>query len=225
MGTASLCLDWPAPAGNTPLSAGPFPNVRVLIVNGGYDLRTPVANAVAVARQFPQSHLIVVPGVGHSVTTADFSFCAARAIREWIQGAALPASAECPRGAALVKTLTAFPRTPAHTARATLTVAVKAVREAEAAWLQVLFASAPVSPAGLYGGRLVSSGGTGFTLARYSVAPGVTVSGRIKATIDAPITFSGTVRVSGPKAVTGTLRVTSTTLSGTLGGRRVSARF
>jgi pimeloyl-ACP methyl ester carboxylesterase len=225
MGTASLCLEWPTPAGNTPLGPGPFPNVPVLVVNGGYDLRTPVANAVAVARQFPQSRLIVVPGVGHSVVTADFSFCAARAIREWIQGAALPASAECPRAPALVKTLTAFPRTSARTAQATLTVAVKAVREAEASWLQVLFASSPVSPAGLYGGRLASSAGTGFTLTRYTVAPGVYVSGRIKAKIDAPITFSGTVRVSGPKAVTGTLRVTSTTLAGTLGGRRVSARF
>jgi pimeloyl-ACP methyl ester carboxylesterase len=224
IGTASLCLEWPSPAGNTPLGTGPFPNVPVLLLNGGYDLRTPVANAVAIARQFPQSHLIVVPGVGHSVTTADFSFCAARAIRQWIQGARLPA--ECPREPALVKTLTAFPRAPARTAQGTLTVAAKAVREAEAAWLQVIFAPSPVSPAGLYGGRLAFPGdGTGFTLTRYTVAPGVYVSGQIKARFDSPIVFTGTVRVAGPGAVAGTLRVTSTTLAGTLGGRRVSARF
>jgi pimeloyl-ACP methyl ester carboxylesterase len=225
MGTASLCLEWPSPSGNTPLGPGPFPDVPVLLVNGGYDLRTPVVNAVAIARQFPQSHLIVVPGVGHSVLTADFSFCAARAVRQWILGAALPASAECPRGPALVRTLTAFPRASVRSAQATLTVAVKAVREAEASWLQVLFSSSPFSPAGLYGGRLVSSASSGFTLKSYSVAPGVLVSGRITAKIDAPIAFTGRVRVSGPKAVRGTLRVTSTTLSGTLGGRRVSARF
>ena len=225
MGTASLCLEWPSPSGNTPLGPGPFPNVPVLLVNGGYDLRTPVANAVAIARQFPQSHLIVVPGVGHSVLTADFSFCAARAVRQWIQGAALPASAECPRGPALVKTLTAFPRTSTRTAQATLTVALKAVREAEASWLQVLFSPSPVSPSGLFGGRLLSSAAPGFTLKGYSVAPGVLISGRITAKIDAPITFTGTVRVSGPKAARGTLRITPTTLSGKLGGRRVSARF
>jgi pimeloyl-ACP methyl ester carboxylesterase len=224
MGTASLCLDWPSPAGNTPLGPGPFPNVPVLIVNGGYDLRTPVANAVAVARQFPQSHLIVVPGVGHSVMTADFSFCAAQTVRQWIQGASLPASAECPRTPALVRTLTAFPRRSVRTARATFTVAVKAVHEAEATWLQALFASSTISPVGLYGGKLASSStGDGFTLTRYSVAPGVAVSGRIKAKIDAPVTFSGTVRISGPRAVAGTLRITRTSLSGTLGGLRVSA--
>jgi pimeloyl-ACP methyl ester carboxylesterase len=225
MGTASLCLSWPAPAGNTPLGPGPLPNVPVLVVNGGYDLRTPVANAVAVARQFPQSHLIVVPGVGHSVLTADFSFCAARAVRQWIQGAALPASAQCPRQPALVKTLAAFPRASARTPAATLGVAVKAVREAEASWLQVLFASTAVSPAGLYGGRLVSSGSEGFTLKNYSVAPGILVSGRITARIDAPVTFTGSIRIAGARAAKGTLRVTPTKVSGTLGGRRVSARF
>jgi hypothetical protein len=197
----------------------------VLVVNGGYDLRTPVANAVAVARQFPQSHLIVVPGVGHSVLTADFSFCAARAVRQWTQGAALPASAECPRQRALVKKLAAFPRASARTPAATLRVAVNAVREAEASWLQVLFASSPVSPAGLYGGRLVSSGGGGFALRNYSVAPGVLVSGRITAKIDAPVAFTGSLRISGPKAANGALRVTPTRVSGTLGGRRVSGRL
>jgi pimeloyl-ACP methyl ester carboxylesterase len=225
MGTASLCLRWPSPAGNTPLGPGPFPNVPVLIVNGGYDLRTPVANAVAIARQFPQSHLIVVPGVGHSVLTADISFCAARAVRQWIQGAALPASAACPRPPAFVKTLTAFPRTSARTAQATLTVAVKAVREAEASWLQVLLASTPLTPAGLYGGRLVPSTGLAFTLKGYSVAPGILLSGRITAKVSTSFAFTGTVRVSGPRAVAGTLRVTPTRIAGTLGGRPVSTRL
>jgi pimeloyl-ACP methyl ester carboxylesterase len=223
IGTASLCLEWPSPSGNTPLGPGPFPNVPVLIVNGGYDMRTPVANAVAVARQFPQSHLIVVPGVGHSVLTADFSFCAAQVVRQWIQGASLPASAQCPRTPALVKTLTAFPRATARNARATLAVAVKAVREAEATWLQALFASTSISPVGLYGGKVTGASGDGFRLTGYSVAPGISVSGKINAKIDAPITFSGTVRVSGPKAVAGTLRITRTKISGTLGGRPVSA--
>ena len=52
--TPIFCEQWPSPAGNTPLGPGPFPNVPVLAVNGGFDLRTPVANAVTVISQFPQ---------------------------------------------------------------------------------------------------------------------------------------------------------------------------
>ena len=226
LGTASLCLEWPAPAGNTPLGPGPFPNVPMLALNGGFDLRTPAANAAGIVRQFPQGHLIVVPGVGHSVITADFSFCAARAVRDWIQGAALPATAECRRVPPWVKTLAAFPtKAPAKMAASTVGVAAKTVREAEAAWLQALLAPSRIAPAGIYGGRLVSRGGDGFTLTRYSVVPGVAVSGRINAKIGAPTVFTGTVRVSGPKAAAGSLRISRTTLSGTLGGRRVSARL
>jgi pimeloyl-ACP methyl ester carboxylesterase len=226
LGTASLCLEWPSPAGNAPLGAGPFPNVPMLAVNGGFDLRTPVANAAAIVSQFPQGHLIVVPGVGHSVLTTDFSFCSQRAVRSWMLGTTLPATAECPRVPAWIKTLTTFPRVaPPKTPQSTLAVAVKTVHEAEAAWLQALFAQDPIAPAGLYGGKLIVRGGGGFTLTRYSVAPGVLLSGKINATIGAPSVFTGTVRVSGPKAAAGTLRITRTTLSGTLAGRRVSARL
>ncbi len=226
LGTASLCLEWPSPAGSTPLGAGPFPNVPMVAVNGGFDLRTPVANAAAIVSQFPQGHLIVVPGVGHSVLTTDFSSCSQRAVRAWMLGSTLPAVAECQRVPAWVKTLTTFPKAaPPKTPTSTLAVAAKTVHEAEAAWLQTLFSQVPIAPAGLYGGKLVARGGEGFTLTRYSVAPGVLVSGKVNATIGAPSVFTGTVRVSGPKAVAGTLRITRTTLSGTLGGRRVSARL
>jgi TAP-like protein len=227
LGTAALCLEWPSPAGNTPLGPGPFPNVPMLAVNGGFDMRTPVANAAAIVREFPQGHLLVVPGVGHSVLTADFSFCSQRAVRAWILGTVLPAAAECPRVPAAVKTLAAFPKaSPAKAPASTLGVAAKTVREAEAMWLQAVFASNPIAPAGLYGGKLVSTGGgTGFTLTRYSVAPGVVVSGKIRAAFGTPFVFTGTVRVSGPKAAAGTLHVSRTTLSGMLGGRRVSVRL
>ena len=226
LGSASLCLEWPSPAGNTPLGPGPFPNVPMLAVNGGFDIRTPVANAAAIVGQFPQGHLLVVPGVGHSVLTTDFSFCSQRAVRAWIQGAILPAAAECPRVPALVGTLAAFPRAvPAKTPRSTIGVAGKTVREAEATWLQTLFSPRPIAPAGLYGGKVVSGGSSGFTMRRYSVVPGVLVSGRIKVKVGAPFVFTGTVRVAGPKAVTGTLRVTRRTISGTLGGRRVSIKL
>ena len=224
IGWASLCLEWPSPAGNTPLGPGPFPNVPLLALAGGYDLRTPVANAAAIVSQFPQGHLIVIPGVGHSVFTADVSDCAKNTIRLWIRGGVLPRAGACPRVPAFVKTLTAFPKAARKTPESTVAVAAKTVREAEAAWLQAALSPTLFAPAGLYGGKVVSRG-AGFTLARYTVAPGVVVSGKLDVTGPIPLGLTGTVRVSGSNAVAGTLRVTRTTVSGTLSGRRVSARF
>jgi pimeloyl-ACP methyl ester carboxylesterase len=221
IGTASLCLEWPSPAGSTPLGPGPFPNVPLLALNGGYDLRTPVANAVAIVNQFPQGHLIVVPGVGHSVFTADFSQCAAETIRQWIRGATLPRAAACPRVPPFVETVTAFPKTAAKTAAATAAIVAKTLHEGEAAWGETIFSGA-ASAAGLYGGKVVP-GASGFALTRYSLAPGFVVTGKLKFVPGAlPLGFAGTVRVSGPKAVAGTLTVTRTKLTGKLGGRRVS---
>ena len=112
LGTAYFCEQWPSPSGNTPLGPGPYPNVPVLAVSGGYDLRTPTASAIAVISQFPQGRLIVVPGVGHSVLTADFSYCSQRATRQWILGTLeAPTQAACPRVPPLVKILGVFPAT------------------------------------------------------------------------------------------------------------------
>ena len=225
LGTASFCLDWPSPAGSTPLGPGPYPNVPLLALNGDYDLRTPVANAAAIVNQFPQGHLVVVPGVGHSVFTADFSQCAGTTIRQWIQGAALPRTAACPRVPPFVKTLTTFPRVARKTPTGTAAVVAKTVHEGEGSWSISVLSGRSFSPAGLYGGKVVGSGALAFTLSRYSIVPGVVVSGRLAVKPPIPLGVAGTVRVSGPKAVAGTLRVGGGKVSGTLGGRRVSARL
>jgi hypothetical protein len=49
VGNASFCLGWPEPSGQAALAAGPLPNVPVLAVAGGIDMRTPAASAAAVA--------------------------------------------------------------------------------------------------------------------------------------------------------------------------------
>ena len=152
------------------------------------------------------------------------SQCASSTIRSWIRGAVLPRTAECPRVPPFVKTLTAFPKAARKAPGSTLAVVAKTVREAEAAWLQVILSPASFSPAGLYGGKLVLRGG-GFTLTGYTVAPGVVVSGKLNINGPIPLGLTGTVHVAGPKAAAGALRITRTTLSGTLGGRRVSARL
>jgi pimeloyl-ACP methyl ester carboxylesterase len=229
LGTAFYCEQWPSPSGNTPLGSGPLPNVPVLAVNGGYDLRTPTANALSVVAQFPQGRLLVVPGVGHSVLTADFSYCSQRAVRAWILGTLVaPTQAACPRVPPLVKILAAFPGRPAKpTVTSTLALASKAIREAQATWLQLLFSSAEFAPRGLYGGKLVNAkDGNGFTLTRYSVAPGVLVSGKLTLLdIGPPSTYKGTIRVSGSAVVAGTLRISKNSVTGTLGGKRVKGGY
>jgi pimeloyl-ACP methyl ester carboxylesterase len=228
LGTAFFCEQWPSPAGNTPLGAGPLPNVPVLVLDGGFDLRTPVANALTVVNQFPQGQLIVVPGVGHSVGTSDFSGCTWNGVRSWINGTLrAPARAQCPRVAPLIKVLAAFPNRPARKSVATtLSLAGRAVREGEATWFQ-LPGSSSFTPRGLYGGKLVSGRGASFRLVRYSIAPGIAVTGRITlAKIGPPTTYKGTIVVSGPAAVAGTLHIAASgKVTGILGGSRVSGKY
>jgi pimeloyl-ACP methyl ester carboxylesterase len=227
-GTAYFCEQWPTPAGNTPLGQGPLPNVPVLAVNGGFDLRTPVANAVAVISAFPQGQLIVVPGVGHSVSTADFSGCAPDAVRRWILGT-LPSfrQAACPRVPPVGKILGAFPGRPAKTAKATLTAATRTLREAESTWLQIVLSSASFVPRGLYGGKLVpASQGLSFTLSRYSAVSGIQVSGKVAFIPGGlPLAYKGKIRVSGSAAVGGTLTFSKNSVSGRLGGRPVKGSY
>jgi len=188
-----------------------------------------VANALAVVNQFPQGKLLVVPGVGHSVTGADVSGCSQNYVRQWILGTLnAPDRAECAqRVLPLAKVITAFPRRPARTVAQTLAAVGKTVREAEAtSWFG--FASARFVARGLYGGKLVNGkNGLDFTLTRYSVAPGVLVTGKLSfVDISSSSTYKGTVKVSGSAAVAGTLKFAKTgKVTGTLGGRRVSGRY
>jgi hypothetical protein len=229
MGTAYFCEQWPTPAGNTPLGPGPLPNVPVLAVNGGFDLRTPAANAAAVISAFPQGQLVTVPGVGHSVSSADFSGCAAEAVRRWILGTlGTFQQASCPRVPPAAKILGAFPHRPAKaTVKATLAAASKTVREAEATWLQIVLSPAALAPRGLYGGKLVlAKEGLTFTLSRYSAVPGVAVSGKVEFVPGGlPLLYKGTVRVTGPAALAGTLKFSNNSISGKLGGQPVKATY
>jgi pimeloyl-ACP methyl ester carboxylesterase len=229
MGTAYFCEQWPSPVGNTPLGAGPLPNVPVLAVNGGFDLRTPTANAIAVISQFPQGQLVTVPGVGHSVSSADFSGCAAEAIRRWILGTiGAFRQASCPRVPPAAKILGAFPHRPAKaTAKTTLAAASKTVREAQATWLQIVLSPASFAPRGLYGGKLMlAKAAFSFTLSGYSAVPGVAVTGKVDFVPGGlPFQYKGTVRVSGPAALAGTLKFSNDSISGKLGGRPVKGSY
>jgi hypothetical protein len=141
------------------------------------------------------------------------------AVRAWFLNDAVPPSS-CPRGKPLVSTLGPLPAAsqPARLSPlATYAIAAKTLREAQAA--SVLAKDSPV--AGIYGGRLVPSS-RGFTLVRYSIAPGVELSGAITLTkTQLPLVFEGTVKVGGIAAAAGLLGLTEKSLRGTLGGRLV----
>jgi hypothetical protein len=218
IGNGHYCIGWPEPSGGAPLGPGPFPNVPVLAVNGGIDMRTPTAGAVSVVSKFPQGRLIVVPAVGHSVLSADPSFCAARDVRAWMLGTSF--SDQCPRAAALVTAVPAYPAanvTRAAKPAETLAVAAKTIREAAAAWVMAATPTNTTVP-GLYGGKLVTSG-NGFRLIRYSVSPGIELNGTIvPAKSGFPLSFRGFVKVSGTRAATGVLGLKGNSLAGTLGG-------
>lgn len=226
-GNADFCLSWPSPSGGAALGAGPLPNVPVLAVSGGFDMRTPTAGAQSVVTRFPQGRLLVVPGIGHSTVTADFSACAARAVHSWMTGGAVPA--QCARPKALVAPVPALPAPgaarPAHpaTPAKTLAIVTKTLREAEAAWLMTAGASGSTSAIpGVFGGRLVATSAQTFKLVGYSIARGVAVSGAIRITkVGPPLEFQGVVTVAGAGASGGVLGLKGGVLRGTLGGKIV----
>ena len=227
LGNAQFCLSWPTPSGGVTYGNGTLPNVPVLAVSGGFDMRTPTASATAVASLFPQGRVLVVPGVGHSVVTADPSFCAARTVRAWILGTAVVS--QCPKASPYLNTIPAFapvrstkpPR--AATAAQTLALVTKTIREAEGIWLMTVGGSGQGGGVGgLYSGRLVATSPRTFTLVKYSIAPGVELSGKIRfVKFGPPLQFDGVVTVGGAGAVHGLLGIAGDKVGGTLDGQLV----
>jgi pimeloyl-ACP methyl ester carboxylesterase len=221
-GNASFCLGWPSPAGGVVYGTGPLPNVPMLALSGGYDMRTPTAGAAQVTAQFPQGHLIVVPGIGHDAFDADLSGCAQIAVRDWMLDTTLPAS--CPRPKPLVPDAPAFPASPTlvQTPSQTLAIAAKTIQEAQAGWLMTagLSGTSAVVP-GIVSGRVLESARS-FKFVNYGIAAGVLLSGTLKLEkLGAPLLFSGTITVGGRFAASGLLDVSGTSVRGTLGGRVV----
>jgi pimeloyl-ACP methyl ester carboxylesterase len=201
-GGLDLCTNWPTPA-STPATTA-LPDVPVLALSGGLDLRTPTSGAASVVARFPHGHLLVVPSVGHSVLTADLSGCSMRAVRAWMLTGAIRSA--CPKTAALMQPLAAFP--PGGTQRLgteeTRSIALKTVRDAEAVWLSTAGMSGQriVSP-GIHGGRVIAKTRS-IALDGYSIAPGVAVTGTvILRSVGPPLRFIGVVHVGGGRAAAG----------------------
>jgi pimeloyl-ACP methyl ester carboxylesterase len=86
LGDLSFCAFWPFATAAPPLVPETMPAVPTLILSGADDLRTPTANALALAAQIPGSRLVVVPNTGHSVLETDPTPCAHDALRALFAG-------------------------------------------------------------------------------------------------------------------------------------------
>ncbi len=225
-GNADFCLQWPGPEGDAPLGAGPLPNVPMLAVSGGFDMRTPTDGAQSVVARFPQGHLLVVPGVGHSTVTADPSGCAINGVRSWMLNQAVPAS--CPLAKPLVVPVSTLPPPgqahPSHalSPAATYAAAKGTLQDAQALWLMTAGASgSSTSVPGVYGGKMRADGRS-FTLVNFSDERGLTLSGKLTlAKFGPPLVFQGAVTVKGPAAAPGILGLKGASLRGALGGHNV----
>jgi pimeloyl-ACP methyl ester carboxylesterase len=235
IGPAEMCLLWPAQPARPGIGSGPLPNVPVLVLAGDRDLRTPAAHAADVAARFPQGHLLIAPGVGHSVLGADLSSCAEKAVKTWLAGGTPPS--RCPRSPLLVQQVARFPASVALAPAVrgigglrgrTLGAVATTLREATATWATGFegFESPPSVLAGPYGGRLRIAG-VSFSLAGYSAVPGLRLSGSLRlfrnssGGVTFPLRFTGSVSVGGAKAAHGRLKVGRSALTGRLGGRGV----
>lgn len=223
-GNADFCLQWPGVTGGVTFGPGPFPDVPMLAVSGGLDMRTPLKGAREVAAQFPQGQLFVVPSVGHSTTTADATGCAARGVRQWMETGTAPTS--CPVQKPFVLPTRTIPApgsgTKALSAAATFAIAKAAIHDAQALWLLTgAFSGGPDRTAGLYGGRVVATARL-VKLVDYQLARGVSLTGTLTLKkLGPPASFQGAIVVGGPAAAHGVLSVTGATVGGSLNGRPV----
>jgi pimeloyl-ACP methyl ester carboxylesterase len=240
-GTAAMCIDWPSPSGARALTANPLPDVPVLVLSGDRDTRTPTPGGKLVASRFPHSYLTVVPGVGHSVLGSDFGGCAESSVVGWLDGKIPPPI--CPPSPPLLTVKGIFSKNLASTPVVgkvggkpgkTLGAVVSTLEDAFDLFLFEQFSvgldDTPglLAKPGLAGGLIVSKAipagfARQFELTRYSVVPGVEVSGILKIFPSGlPLQFQGNLVVTGDKAAKGKLTLRASSLSGTLGGKAVS---
>ena len=91
-GVASACAYWPFATAAQETTITSLPNVPTLIISGADDMRTPTANADAVAAMIPDATVVVVPQTGHSVLTTELSSCAQSAVDAFFAGTTIDTS-------------------------------------------------------------------------------------------------------------------------------------
>ncbi len=232
------CAYWPFATPAPPAVSETMPDVPTLIISGADDLRTPTANARALAAQIPDAHMLVVPNTGHSALESEPTACARKALQAmFTDGVGVQPIELCPAeppppveslAPLPPERLSAVPPARGNHGRAGRTLQAVELTLADFARqfvLQLLETSGGASgTSGLIASSLDSGGlragwvqltKGGLRFHGYSYVPGVTISGTLK-------TESVTLRVGGSAAARGTLRLgPHKALVGDLGGQRV----
>lgn len=226
------CAYWPFRSLTPGVSDAPLPNAPTLILSGEEDIRTPTANAREVAAEIPDAKLLVVPETGHSVLSSSLSGCPHEALEAFFAKRAVKPCKRpslphlltpvAPRALSEVSAAGGARGRPGRTLHAVM-LTLKDVQSESGVSLILrlggrnLLGLVSQRFGGLRAGWAKLSGST-TTVHGYSYVPGVTVSGTLER-------GHATLRVSGAAAAHGALRAgRDGRLSGTLGGRRVSAR-
>jgi pimeloyl-ACP methyl ester carboxylesterase len=204
---AESCTQWPE-AATDPLGTPALPAVPTILLDGGQDLRTPVASAQAVAARIPGAALVVAPGAGHSLLY-QYS-CAQVQMRNLLYGRRV-STAACNREAPVPRPI---PVPPANlsavspsgargTAGRVANAARYAVQDGVLAMDAASEAGLPALP-GLRAGVARSRDllGAAISYSRFSAVRGVGITGTLRFN---GRTFQGTLRVNGPGAWDGTL--------------------
>jgi pimeloyl-ACP methyl ester carboxylesterase len=223
------CLGWPD-AAQPPPPTGPLPNVPTLILSGEQDMRTPTSVARGVAAEIPDAELLTVPYTGHSVLGTDFSGCAKAAMIAFFASSPVQpcTGPNLFTPTPVIPTKLAYVHSPpgvsgrdGRTLTAVLDTVLDINRQMIGATLQAN-ATLPsgASFGGLRGGY-ARIGSSSVRLSRYSLLPGVEVSGSFPLH-DGKLEGT-TVKIEGSAAATGTLKLSSDNhVTGTLSGRHFS---
>jgi pimeloyl-ACP methyl ester carboxylesterase len=216
-GPADLCRAWPESPIVQPLP--PLPPTPALILSGDDDLRTPRADALALAARLPGAQLLQVPDAGHGVLFSEIDRCGGRAVAAFLDGGVARACRAVPR---LVAPLALPPRRlaglrpvrgVAGRAGRTLTAVVRTLDDASEQLVAQLLTTGRVQAFGGLRAGSAAFGGRSLRLRRYSYVRGVAVSGPL------PVGRARvTLRVSGRAAAPGRIVVTPRGLRGELGG-------
>lgn len=99
------CAYWPMAPDQPAFGSSPPADVPVLLLHGEFDLRSSKASTLSVAREFPQSKVLVVPNAGHSPTRFEASHCSRNAAAQFLNTGTAPAKCKRTRDPWVVRPL------------------------------------------------------------------------------------------------------------------------
>jgi pimeloyl-ACP methyl ester carboxylesterase len=221
LGPADLCRAWPEAPIEQPLP--PLPSVPTLILSGDEDLRTPRADAVALAHRLPGAQLLEVPDAGHGALFSDPTACTQTKLTAFAAGATVE---RCRAHANVVQARPLAPRRLAGVRRMpgvpgaagrTVTAVLMTLDDASEQLIELVAGGGQTTGfGGLRAGGGVLERGGGVRLRGYGYVPGVRVSGVLPARGS---TF--TLTIGGRGAPHGRLTVSRSGVRGSLDGVRV----